>query len=307
MAYAWAVPGTPALLTEGLTKVFGDTVALDNLDLRVEAGEVFGFLGPNGAGKTTTIRLLLDLIRPTSGRAAVFGMDCQRRSLDVRAITGYLAGDLRLYPALTGMETVHYIASLRRGALDVSYLKRLTDALELDLSKNVGGLSKGNRQKLGLVLALLGRPRFALLDEPTSGLDPIMQYATWEILKDAAREGSTVFFSSHVMSEVEATCERVGILRQGRLVAVEPIAALKERAVRRIEVSFADGTPPAGAFDVAGVREVARTASMLHFEATGDISELIKRLALYHVVDLKTEQPGLEEILLTYYRADPSA
>jgi ABC-2 type transport system ATP-binding protein len=300
------MPATPALLTEGLTKVFGETVALDHLDLRVEAGEVFGFLGPNGAGKTTTIRLLLDLIRPTSGRAAVFGMDCQQQSLDVRAITGYLAGDLRLYPALTGTETVHYIASLRRGPLDVAYLNRLTSALELDLSLNVGGLSKGNRQKLGLVLALLGRPRFALLDEPTSGLDPIMQFATWEILKDAAQGGSTVFFSSHVMSEVEATCERVGILREGRLVAVEPIAALKERAVRRIEVSFADGTPPASAFELPSVREVARTVSMLHFEATGDISELIKRLADYHVVDLKTEQPGLEEILLAYYRSETS-
>ena len=154
---------------------------------------------------------------------------------------------------------------------------------------------------------MLGRPRFALLDEPTSGLDPIMQYATWELLKEAARQGSTVFFSSHVMSEVEATCERVGILRAGRLVAVEPIAALKERALRRIEVTFEGGAPPEGAFALAGVREVARTASRLHFEATGDLSPLLKRLADYHVVDMETEQPSLEDILLRYYRADVPA
>ncbi len=298
------VSATPALLTEGLTKAFGSTVALDHLDLRVEGGEVFGFLGPNGAGKSTTIRLLLDLIRPTSGRAAVFGLDCQRSSLEVRAITGYLAGELRLYPGLTGHETVRYFASLRRGTLDTGYLRRLTDALEIDLNKNVGSLSKGNRQKVGIILALLGRPKFALLDEPTSGLDPIMQFATWELLKEAAREGSTIFFSSHVMSEVEATCERVGILRAGKLIAVEPIARLKERAVRRIEVTFDGGAPAPGATVLEGVREVARTASVLHFEATGDISPLVRRLAEFHVLDLKTEQPNLEEILLAYYRTD---
>lgn len=299
--------GTAALLTEGLTKTFGDTVALDHLDLRVEAGEVFGFLGPNGAGKTTTIRLLLDLIRPTSGRAAVFGLDCQADSLKVRAISGYLAGDLRLYSAFTGHEMVRYIADLRGGTLDTAYLSRMTDALDLDLSRKVGNLSKGNRQKIGIILALLGRPKFALLDEPTSGLDPIMQFATWELLKDAASQGSTIFFSSHVMSEVEATCERVGMLRGGRLITVEPIATLKERAIRRIEVTFAGSAPDQEVFQLPGVREVARTASVLHFEATGDLSPFIARLAEHHVLDLKTEQPSLEDILLTYYRADVPA
>ncbi|MEP7215301.1 MAG: ABC transporter ATP-binding protein, partial [Anaerolineaceae bacterium] len=258
-------------------------------------------------GKSTTIRLLLDLIRPTSGSAAVFGYDCQRQSLEVRALTGYLAGDLRLYSALTGLQMVHFIANLRRGPLDQAYLARLTDALDLDLARKVGGYSKGNRQKLGVILALLGRPKFLLLDEPTSGLDPIMQHVTWELLNESAREGSTVFFSSHVMSEVEATCERVGILRQGRLVAVEPVAALKERAIRRIEVSFG-GTPPAAdEIRLPGVREVTRMGPMVHFEATGDVNEFVKRLATYHVLDLKTEQPGLEDILLTYYQDDVTA
>lgn len=296
----------PALVTEGLTKRFGDTVALDHLDLSVPAGEIFGFLGPNGAGKSTTIRLLLDLIRPTAGRATVFGYDCQRQSLQVRALTGYLAGDLRLYSSLTGLEMVHFIANLRRGALDRPYLARLTKTLDLDLAKKVGGYSKGNRQKLGVILALLGRPKFLLLDEPTSGLDPIMQYATWELLKESAREGTTVFFSSHVMSEVDATCERVGILREGHLVAVAPVAVLKERAIRRIEVSFGGTPPPAGKICPPGVREVTRVGALVHFEATGDIDPFIKELSSYHVLDLKTEQPGLEEILLSYYRRDAS-
>jgi ABC-2 type transport system ATP-binding protein len=297
------MPAVAALKTEGLTKRFGETVALDHLDLSVPQGEVFGFLGPNGAGKTTTIRLLLDLIRPTEGRAWVFGFDCQRQSLDVRAITGYLAGDLRLYPSLNGSEMVGYIASLRRLPLDRAYLTHLTRALDLDLGKRVAGLSKGNRQKLGIVLALVGRPKFILLDEPTSGLDPIMQYATWELLRQAAADSSSVFFSSHVMSEVEATCERVGILRAGKLVAVEPVATLKERALRRIEVTFAGAAPPPAAISILGVREVERTASTLHFEATGDLDPLLKVLVAYHVLDLKTEQPGLEEILLGYYRS----
>lgn len=293
----------PALRTEGLTKVFGPTVALDHLTLTIAPGEIFGFLGPNGAGKSTTIRLLLDLIRPTEGHAEVFGFDCQRQSLEVRAITGYLAGDLRLYPSLTGWDTVQFIANLRRGPLDRVYLERLTTALDLDLSIKAGSYSKGNRQKLGVVLALLGRPRFVLLDEPTSGLDPIMQHATWQILRESAGEGATVFFSSHVMSEVEATCERVGILREGKLVAVEPVAALKERAVRRVEVSFAGGAPPPGEISLPGVREVERNASMLHFEATGDLDTFIKTLSRYHVLDIRTEQPGLEDILLRYYRS----
>ncbi len=297
---------TPALRTQGLTKRFGDVLALDHLDLEIPPGEVFGFLGPNGAGKSTTIRLLLDLIRPTAGRAEVFGRDCQRDSIGVRSLTGYLAGDLRLYPSLTGFEMVHFIAGLRRGPLDAAYLNRLTTTLDLDLGKRVGGYSKGNRQKLGVILALLGRPRFLLLDEPTSGLDPIMQFATWELLKESARDGATVFFSSHVMSEVDATCARVGILRDGKLVAVEPIAVLKERAVRRIEVTFAE--PPApDEIRIKGVREVERVGPMVHFEATGDLDCLVKALATYHILDIKTEQPGLEEILLGYYRRDDTS
>ncbi len=294
----------PALLTNGLTKTFGSTRALDGLDLRIEQGEVFGFLGPNGAGKSTTIRLLLDLIRPTAGHASVLGFDCQAQSLEVRSRLGYLPGDLRLYPGLTGHQTVEFIGSMRPSPIDQAYVRKLADHLDLDLSKHAGSYSKGNRQKLGLVLALLARPPLLLLDEPTSGLDPIVQHAAWEILREEASRGSTVFFSSHVMSEVEQVCGRVGILRAGHLVAVEPVAALKERALRRIEVSFAGPVPPPEEFVLPGVREIERHATTVHLEAVGDIDPLLKRLARHHVIDLRTEQPGLEDILMTYYESE---
>ncbi len=292
----------PAILTEGLSKSYGDTIALGGLDLRVERGEIFGFLGPNGAGKSTTIRLLLDLIRPTAGRALVLGMDCQRQSVAVRARTGYLPGDLRLYPALRGREMVDLMAGLRKAPVDRRFVLGLAEKLGLDLEKPAGSLSKGNRQKLGIVLALVGRPPMLLLDEPTSGLDPIVQHTVWGILREEAQRGTAVFFSSHVMSEVDQVCERVGILRAGRLVAVEPVAGLKARQVLHVEVSFADATPPPDAFNLPGVREIRRERLVAEFEVAGEIDGLLKALAPFHVVDLRTQQPALDEILLGYYQ-----
>ncbi|GAB4338940.1 MAG: ABC transporter ATP-binding protein [Dehalococcoidia bacterium] len=293
-----------AIVTEGLTKAYGPTLALDGLDLVVDGGEIFGFLGPNGAGKTTTIRLLLDLIRPTAGRAAVLGHDCQRESLAVRSAVGYLPGDLRLYPGLTGRETIDYVAGLRERPVDEGYVRELVDRLDLDLSRKVATYSKGNRQKLGVVLALLDRPPVLLLDEPTSGLDPLLQHAVWQVLRARANEGATVFFSSHVLSEVEQVCERVGFLREGRLVAVEPVAALKRRARRRMHVRFANGQPPPGAFDLPGVSEVARTDGAITFETAGDMDPFIKALAQYHVVDLHAEEATLDDIMLAFYERE---
>jgi len=295
----------PAILTEGLSKSYGYTLALDSLNLRIEPGEIFGFLGPNGAGKTTTIRLLLDLIRPTSGRATILGMDCQRQSEEVRAATGYLAGDLRLYPGFRGRELVDLISGLRKTDVDRAYIHGLVRRLELDLEKHAGSLSKGNRQKLGLVLALLGRPAVLLLDEPTSGLDPIAQRTVWDILREECDRGSAVFFSSHVMSEVDQVCERVGILRGGKLVAVEPVAELKGRQFRHVEVSFANGVPPVECFRLPGVRELRRDHATLEFEVSGEIGPLLQALGPYAVLDLRTEQPTLEEVLLTYYQETP--
>lgn len=291
----------PAILTAGLSKTYEATMALDGLNLRVERGEIFGFLGPNGAGKSTTIRLLLDLIRPTAGRASVLGMDCQRQSVAVRASTGYLPGDLRLYPGLRGREMAGLMAGLRKTPIDRGFVLGVAERLDLDLEKPAGSLSKGNRQKLGLLLALVARPPVLLLDEPTSGLDPIVQHKVWEILREEAGRGTAVFFSSHVMSEVDQVCERVGILRAGKLVAVEPVAGLKARQFRHVEVSFADGTPPADAFKLPGVREIRRERSTAEFEVAGEIDGLLKALAPYHVADLRTQQPSLDEILLGFY------
>lgn len=291
-----------AIRTEGLTKAYGPQLALDHLDLAVERGEIFGFLGPNGAGKSTTIRLLLDLIRPTAGRAEILGFDCRRQSHEVRARVGYLAGDLRLYTGMTGEQLGRFVANVRGLPDDGGETAALARTLELDLHRNVGSYSKGNRQKLGLLLALLGRPPVLLLDEPTSGLDPIMQHAAWETLAKQAAQGTTVFFSSHVMSEVEQICGRVAVLRAGRLVAVEPVAQLKGRALRHVSITFAGDPPPPAAFALPGLRELHRTPSLVEVEVTGEFSPLLDAIAGYHVVDLRTEQPTLDEVLLGYYR-----
>jgi ABC-2 type transport system ATP-binding protein len=293
----------PAILTEGLTKDYNGIRALDGLSLRVERGEIFGFLGPNGAGKTTTIRLLLDLIRPTAGRAAILGLDCRRQSHLVRAVTGYLPGDVRLYSGLNGRQSVDLVAGLRARPVDAAYALALAGALELDLDHHVGTLSKGNRQKLGIVLALLDRPEVLLLDEPTSGLDPLVQQVVWDLLKREAERGTAVFFSSHVMSEVEQVCERVGVLRAGKLVAVEPISRLKGRSLRRLEVTFGEPVP-AEAFRMPEVRELGRHDATVTLEVAGHLDEVVKSLAHYPVLDLRTEQSSLDEILLAYYHGE---
>jgi len=258
----------------------------------------------NGAGKTTAIRLFLDLIRPTAGGAEVLGMDCQRQSQAVRSVTGYLPGDVRTYSNLTGRQTVELIGGMRSRSTDWDDVRALAGQLDLDLDRRAGAYSKGNRQKLGIVLAMLDHPRVLLLDEPTSGLDPIVQHAFWDILRRQAARGATVFFSSHVISEVDEVCERVGILRQGRLVAVEPVAGMKGRSVRHVEVSFDAAPPPAADFAVPGVRELRRDGATLEFEVAGEIDPLLKALARHRVVDLRTAQPTLDEILLRYYREE---
>ncbi|MGE0597937.1 MAG: ABC transporter ATP-binding protein [Dehalococcoidia bacterium] len=296
------MPELAAIETHGLTRVFDGRTALNHLDLRIERGEVFGFLGPNGAGKSTTIRLLLDLIRPTSGSASILGFDCQRESIEVRRRVGFLPGELRLYPGLTGAQAVALFAGMRDDSAGIAEANELAEAIGLDLARKCGAYSKGNRQKLGVVLALLGKPEVLLLDEPTSGLDPLVQRAVWDILERHAAGGATIFFSSHVMSEVEVTCERVGILREGRLVAVEPVATLKGRSRRHVEVSFVGAAPGPAVFDIPGVQEIRREHSTLEFEVPGEIDPLLKALVPFHVVDLRTEQATLDEILLSYYQ-----
>jgi ABC-2 type transport system ATP-binding protein len=297
------VSGVAAIEFRALTKRYGDVQALDGIDLRVERGEIFGFLGPNGAGKTTAIRCLLDLIRPTSGQALVLGLDSRRQSVAARARTGYLPGELALYETLTGAQTIAFFAGLRPGQVDPAFLERLLARLDFNAARSVATLSKGNRQKLGLVLAMMHQPDVLVLDEPTSGLDPLVQAAVEELLEEMADAGHTVFFSSHDLSEVEQISHRVGIIRNGRMVAVEEVASLKGRSLHMIEISFGEHVPE-GAFDMPGVTELRRDGNLVHLEVRDNLDAALKAIAGFRVVDLRTEQPSLEQIFLAYYQAE---
>ncbi len=297
----------PAIETHALTRDFGKLRALDNLDMTVEQGEIFGFLGPNGAGKSTAIRLMLDFIRPTYGYARVMGFDCQADSMEVRRRVGYLPGDIRVYPALTGRETIAFFCEMRGYSAAESGALELAERLQLRLDVKSGTYSKGNRQKLGIVLALMGSPDVLMLDEPSSGLDPLIQHELWTLLREQAARGVTVFFSSHVMSEVEMVCERVAILRQGKLVALEGVAEMKTRAVRHLIARFADEVPPDGTFTFDGVRELRRERDLVELEVQGEVDPVLKALSQHRVVDLVSEQPSLEELLMRFYERERSS
>jgi ABC-2 type transport system ATP-binding protein len=291
----------PAIRTEGLTKRYGETLALDGLDLTVERGEVYGYLGPNGAGKTTTIRLLLGLHRPTAGRAELFGTDAWADAVAAHRSVAYVAGEPFLWPALTGAETFAFLARVR-GHADTAYRDELVERFHLDADKKVRALSKGNRQKVQLIAALASRPDLLILDEPTSGLDPLMEVVFREAVKEAAGRGQTVFLSSHILSEVEALCDRVGILRAGRLVEEGTLAELRHLSAQTVEVRF-DG--PAPALPPLDGVEVAPTGDGgLRFEVTGSVGPLIAALAGHRVVGLTSREPSLEEIFLREYGRD---
>jgi len=291
----------PAIETAGLTKFYGETRGIEDLDLRVERGEVFGFLGPNGAGKTTTIRLLLDLIRPTRGSAAIAGLDTHRQSVEARRLTGYLPGELKPPARSTAIGFLSYLGQLR-GGVDRRAIGGLADRLELDLERRIGDLSKGNKQKVGLVAAFMHDPDLLILDEPTSGLDPLRQRDVLELIRERAAAGCTVFLSSHELDQVEHVAGRVGIVRDGRLVAVEAIATLKERALRRVEVRLA--APAAGAErlrEVPGVRDVTLADDVVRLDVEGPMDALVKELARLPVQTLTSEAPELDEIFRSYY------
>lgn len=293
----------PAIQTLGLTKRYGSSVlAVDSLTLTVNRGEIMGFLGPNGAGKTTTIRLLLDFIRPTSGRALVFGLDCRRDSVAAHRHVGYLPADLRLYNNLSGRRLLRLFASLRPGEVDWSYVESLCQLLDVPLDRRVGDLSHGNRQKVGVVLALMHRPGLLILDEPTTGLDPIVHHVVLDLLREVRAQGRTVFFSSHVLSEVEQICDRVAIIRQGRLVAVEKVDTLKARRFLQLRLTFAEPVPSDGFAQLPGVRILNHSDSSVHLEVAGDVDAVVKLAAKYHVVALETVQPSLEDVFMAYYR-----
>jgi len=291
-----------AIQTSGLTKHYGDVEALVDLDLQIVPGEIFGFLGPNGAGKTTMIRTILDEIRPTSGKASILGMDSHQKSVEIRKHIGYVPGDLAMYPNLTGRDTLTYFANLR-GGVDWSYVESLADRLDADLEKKVGDLSSGNRQKVGLIQAFMNRPQLLIMDEPSSGLDPLVQRTFQKMMREVAAEGRTVFLSSHTLSEVQRVANRVGIIRHGKLIAVETVADLRSKAIRTVNIFF-DGPVDAGEFKgLPGVREVASQNEHVTLSFDGQMETLLKVVTeRYHVLDITTHEADLEEIFLTYYR-----
>ncbi|HUB76844.1 MAG TPA: ABC transporter ATP-binding protein [Solirubrobacteraceae bacterium] len=287
-----------AIETSGLSKRYGKTVALDGLELSIEAGEVYGYLGPNGAGKTTTIRLLLGLHRPSAGSARLFGIDAWGDPVAAHRRVAYVAGEPFLWPALTGAETFAFLANLH-GTTDVAYRDRLVERFQLEQDKKVRALSKGNRQKVQLIAALATRADLLLLDEPTAGLDPLMEVAFRDCVAEAKERGQTVFLSSHILSEVEALCDRVGILRNGRLVDQGTLAELRHLAAQTVEVTFAGPAPALP--ELAGVNVEHAGPNALRFEVTGSIGPLIAALAGHPVTHLTSREPSLEEIFLHHY------
>jgi ABC-2 type transport system ATP-binding protein len=295
----------PAIQTWELSKRYGKTLALDRLELTVAPGEVYGYLGPNGAGKTTTIRLLLGLHRPTGGRAELFGVDAWLEPVRSHRRLAYVAGEPFLWPSLTAGETLDFLDRLR-GATggDSAYRNQLIKRFELDTAKKVRALSKGNRQKVQLIAALATRADLLLLDEPTSGLDPLMEVAFRQTVMEAKDRGQTVLLSSHILSEVEALCDRVGILRAGRLIEQGTLAELRHLSTQTVEATFAGPAPELP--PLPGVHMTKTAPNTLRFEVQGEIAPLLAALAPHEVVTLLSHEPSLEEIFLRHYGQEPS-
>jgi ABC-2 type transport system ATP-binding protein len=294
-----------AIEIEGLTKTYGSIQALRGVNLTVKRGEMLGFLGPNGAGKTTTIRCLLDLIRPQAGNMQVLGIDPRKDPVGVRSRVGYLPGELNLESNLTVNGVLHYFNDLRGRKSDWSYVRQLADRLELNLTIPIKNLSKGNKQKVGLIQALMTRPELLLLDEPTSGLDPLMQQEVYRLLNEAKADGATIFFSSHVISEVEAIAERVAIIRKGVIIEEAEPDRLLNMSVRRFRLRFREPVNISSLTSLARVTLVQKTSDLdVILQVEGDVDHLVKALAAFPVSDIQSDHLSLEEVFLAYYKED---
>jgi len=291
---------TPAIRTEDLTKFYGAHRGVEGVDLTVRRGEVIGFLGPNGAGKTTLIRLLLDLLRPTRGAARVLGRDCRTESLAVRRQVGFLPGEYRLYENLSGRRNLSYLGGLG-AAYDPGRAAALAERLDVDLDRRAGAYSHGTKQKLALVLAFLHAPPLLILDEPTSGLDPLVQQEFFALVREARDAGRTVFLSSHNLTEVERVCDRAATIRDGRIIAVEDIAALRREAVRLVELTCARAPDAAAFAGLAGVSDLAVDGVRLRCTVRGELGPLLAAAAAFGIVDVLSREPGLEEFFLAAY------
>jgi len=287
-----------AIETEGLTKYYGKARGIIDVNLQVQEGEIFGFIGPNGAGKSTTIRTLLNFIFPSGGSARVLGMDVVKDSAGIKQQVGYLAGEVNYYDDMTVMELLNYSARFYKG----KYRKRideLTDVFELNTTKKIQSLSLGNKKKVGIVQALLHQPRLLILDEPTSGLDPLMQKRFFEVLSRENKEGVTIFFSSHVLGEVQKFCHRVAIVKEGKILKVEDINKLRGNQFRKVRITFKNGKIPE--VSLPGARYVNKENDNLNILFSGDINELLRVLGNYELLDLWLEEPSLEEVFMHYY------
>jgi ABC-2 type transport system ATP-binding protein len=300
------VTAKSVIATSGLSKDYGSGRGLFGLDLEVEQGEVFGFLGPNGAGKSTTMRLLLDLIRPSSGSARVVGLDTVKDSLEIRRRVGFLPGDLALYPKLTGRAMLDYLAQLR-GGVDPRLRDALVERFDADIDRSVRQLSTGNRQKLGLVQAFMHEPELLILDEPIAGLDPLVQQSFHALLGEVSSQGRTVFLSSHTLSEVERVTQRLAILRQGRLVVVDSLENLRKVAVQRLEIEFVEPVDPGEFRALPGVTEVEADTQTVTVGFVGSADAVVKAAAAHDVLAIRPREEDLEDIFLHYYRAEPTA
>lgn len=292
-----------AIETNGLTVYYGDRRGVDDVNLRVERGEVFGFLGPNGAGKTTTLRVLMDVIRPTSGRAAIFGLDCQTNGVAVRRRVGYLPGELSLYSEMRASDLLDLLASLHERKGDRRNRDHLCERLDLDPSRRMREYSRGNKQKVGIVAAFMMKSDLLILDEPTSGLDPLVQRTVLQLVREARRQGRTILFSSHILSEVQSVCDRVGVIREGRLIETERIQTLIRQQFRRLHLTL-EQIPPADAFVLEGVTETGRDGRVVMFEIQGALGKVIERASQYGLADIDMPPVTLEEIFIAFYGRD---
>ena len=297
---------TSVIRTEKLSKSYGSHRGIVDVDLDVQQGEVFGFLGPNGAGKTTTIRLLLDLIRPSSGKAYVFDIESAADPAAIHRRLGYLPGEFTLYDRLTGSQTLEYFGNLR-GGVDRAYQASLIERFDLDPTRRFREYSKGNKQKVGLVSALQHRPELLILDEPTAGLDPLVQQTFFSILREAVVDGRTVFLSSHILSEAERSCDRVAIIREGRIVRVDRVDALRDLAHHQVELRFT-GDPPSAEFAaIPGVSDVQVEDHLMRLRVLGAITPVVQAAARLGVTDFLSREPSLEETFLAQYGREADA
>ena len=292
-----------AIETKDLTVSYGKHRGITDVDLAVESGEVYGFLGPNGAGKTTTMRTLLDLIRPVSGTATIFGLDCQRQGAHAREYVGYMPGDLNMYSQLSGKDYLSMITYLRGNHIDKRYTEMLCQRLDLNVNRRIGEYSTGNRRKLGLVAAFMPQPQLLMLDEPTSGLDPLVQETVLDMVREAVDGGSTVFFSTHVLSEAETICDRVALIREGRVITVESVKSLTAKRLTTLSLELAHAVS-AEAIERKGVEVLSIEGNLIRVQITSGLPEFMRQMSLLGIESITTEPVTLESVFLSYYRGE---